>query len=501
MGPCSQDTGARRLLVTNELVVLTGPPALTQARLSAKLAELCRVDPAASGLFAQFVHFLFLRRPLSVAERRVVDGLLAYGPRLALPARVGEPLCVVTPRPGTISPWSSKATDIVVRCGIDAIERVERGVRWHVAGSRRPELAALLHDRMTECPVFDDDFAFLTAVETPRPLATVALADDPTGALLMANREMGLALSRDEVDYLAATFDGLGRDPTDVELMMFAQANSEHCRHKIFNAAWVVDGKEAPQTLFGMIRNTHRAINGAGVLSAYSDNAAVIEGHHTERFRPDDDAIYRPRPEAAHILMKAETHNHPTAIAPYPGAATGAGGEIRDEGSVGRGSKPKAGLAGFTTSHLELGEALEPWELGRGRPGQRRLGAGDHARWAARCRGIRQRIRPSLPGRLFPLFRGGQFRSRYDVGLPQTGDDRRRSGLRGGTRHSCRDGAVERAVGGAGRSGHADWLGRRRGFEHGFRPEFGAARLCLCAERERGDAASLVRRSSTAVQT
>ena len=355
--------------MTNELVVISGPPALTQARLSAKLAELRRADPAASGLFAEFVHFLFLRRPLSGSERGVLEGLLSYGPRHALPARVGEPLCVVTPRPGTISPWSSKATDIVVRCGLDAVERVERGVRWYVAGSRRQELAALLHDRMTECPAFDDDFAFLTAVGQPRPLETVALGDDPTAALVVANRSMGLALSDDEVDYLAACFAGLGRDPTDVELMMFAQANSEHCRHKIFNAAWVVDGKAAPQTLFGMIRNTHRAINGAGVLSAYSDNAAVIEGHHTERFRPDDDAIYRPRPEPVHILMKAETHNHPTAIAPYPGAATGAGGEIRDEGSVGRGSKPKAGLAGFTTSHLELGEALEPWELGRGRPG------------------------------------------------------------------------------------------------------------------------------------
>ncbi len=354
--------------VTTELALLPGPPALTSARLSARLAVLRRVDPVASGLFAEFVHFLFLRRPLNFAERRVLEGLLAYGPRHALPARVGEPLCVVTPRPGTISPWSSKATDIVVRCGVDAVERVERGVRWYVAGSRRRELAALLHDRMTERPEFDDDFAFLTAVETPRPLETVALDSDSIAALRVANRTMGLALSDDEVEYLAATFAGLGRDPTDVELMMFAQANSEHCRHKIFNAAWVVDGKEAPTTLFGMIRNTHRAINGAGILSAYSDNAAVIEGHRAERFRPDDDAIYRPRLEPTHILMKAETHNHPTAIAPYPGAATGAGGEIRDEGSVGRGSKPKAGLAGFTTSHLELGAMREPWELGRGRP-------------------------------------------------------------------------------------------------------------------------------------
>ena len=354
--------------MTTELAVLPGPPALTRARLAAQLAELRRVDANASGLYAEYVHFLFLRQPLGDADRRVLGGLLAYGPRHALPVPVGEPLCVVTPRPGTISPWSSKATDIVARCGVTAVERVERGVRWFVAGSRQRELAALLHDRMTEQPVFDDDFAFLAAVEMPRPLATVALGDDPTAALRVANREMGLALSDDEIDYLATTFVALGRNPTDVELMMFAQANSEHCRHKIFNAAWVVDGDKVPHTLFGMIRNTHRAINGAGILSAYSDNAAVIEGHRTQLFRPDDDDIYRPRLEPAHILMKAETHNHPTAIAPYPGAATGAGGEIRDEGSVGRGSKPKAGLAGFTTSHLELGEDAEPWELRRGRP-------------------------------------------------------------------------------------------------------------------------------------
>ena len=354
--------------MTQEFVVLAGPPALSEARLRAKLAELQRVDSQASGLYAEFVHFLLLDRPLNRAERLLVDSLLAYGPRHALPARVGEPLCVVTPRPGTISPWSSKATDIVVRCGVDAVLRVERGVRWHVAGSGREQLAAMLHDRMTECLVFDDDFAFLSAAERPRPLAAVALAGEPIEALSVANREMGLALSVDEIEYLAKTFAGLGRDPTDVELMMFAQANSEHCRHKIFNAAWVVDGEESPQTLFGMIRNTHRAINGAGILSAYSDNAAVIEGCRTERFRPGDDAVYRPRGEPVHILMKAETHNHPTAIAPHPGAATGSGGEIRDEGSVGRGSKPKAGLAGFTTSHLELGDEAEPWELRRGRP-------------------------------------------------------------------------------------------------------------------------------------
>ncbi len=267
-----------------------------------------------------------------------------------------------------MSPWSSKATDIFHRCGLDAVSRVERGVRWYLDGGGSRDLAKLLHDRMTEAVVFDDSFGALAGAATPKPLVHVALGSDPVAALRDADERLGLALSADEVAYLATAYREFGRDPTDVELMMFAQANSEHCRHKIFNADWRIDGEVQPKSLFAMIRNTHRNINGAGILSAYTDNAAVIEGATVDRFFPDGKHVYDAKPVPIHVLMKVETHNHPTAIAPYPGAATGSGGEIRDEGAVGRGSKPKAGLVGFTTSHLELGPAPEPWEIGVGQP-------------------------------------------------------------------------------------------------------------------------------------
>ena len=339
---------------------LNGPPAFSRARLARKLAEIRRVDPAVRGLFAEFVHFLYLDGELDDDERHIVNALLRYGPRRDTPPRVGEPYCVVVPRAGTVSPWSSKATDIFHRCRLDAVTRVERGVRWHVAGASR-DVAPLLHDRMTEAVVFNEDFHTLVA-SPPRPLEVVALGDEPEAALRTANSRLGLALSTDEIDYLADAFQQLGRDPTDVELMMFAQANSEHCRHKIFNAEWHVDGERQPKTLFDMIRNTYRAINGENILSAYADNAAVVQGAIAQRFFADADRVYRGHAGAGHLLMKVETHNHPTAIAPYPGAATGSGGEIRDEGAVGRGSKPKAGLVGFTTSHLNLSDTPEPWE-------------------------------------------------------------------------------------------------------------------------------------------
>ena len=242
---------------------------------------------------------------------------------------------------------------------------MERGVRWRLTGSGNRDLAALLHDRMTEVVRFDHDaHEDVFSRSEPRPLVTF-----PRGDIGAANIRLGLALSEDEIDYLIAQYADLDRDPTDAELMMFAQANSEHCRHKIFNADWEIDGIEAPASLFEMIRNTYRRINGAGVLSAYSDNAAVIEGPFANRFFPDpEDHVYRAMREPAHILMKVETHNHPTAIAPYPGAATGSGGEIRDEGAVGRGSKPKAGLVGYTTSHLNIPGDPQPWELPIGKP-------------------------------------------------------------------------------------------------------------------------------------
>ena len=333
------------------------------------MRELQAWEPAVRGAFAEFVHFLLLREELGAAQWEAVRALLDYGPRTRRPPREGEPHCVVAPRRGTISPWSSKATEIFHRCGVAAVARVERGVRWHFQGEP-PRRIDALHDRMTETVVFDNDFASLFAAEhPPKGLARVALRPDPRAALAAANERLGLALSAEEIGYLAETFAALGRDPSDAELMMFAQANSEHCRHKIFNAGWRIDGQPAVGgSLFDQIRATYRRINGAGIVSAYSDNAAVAEGNADARFFPGADRVYRRQPAAIHRLMKVETHNHPTAISPYPGAATGSGGEIRDEGAVGRGSKPKAGVVGFTTSHLDLGAEAEPWERREGKP-------------------------------------------------------------------------------------------------------------------------------------
>ena len=348
------------------LKTLAGAPALSPARL----ARL-RAESGVGDAFAEFVHFLLLDRELTPAEWRVAKALLAYGPRRHRPAELGALFCLVTPRLGTVSPWSSKATDIFHRCGLDAVSRVERGVRWYFDGAPPADLN-LLHDRMTETVALDGRFD-MGRREAPRPLTRVALDDDAPAALAAANTRLGLALSAEEMRYLADTFATLRRAPTDAELMMFAQANSEHCRHKIFNAAWRVDGADgeraaAAPSLFDRIRRTHSRINGEGVLSAYVDNAAVVVGNAEERFAPDADRVYRRQAVRVHRVMKVETHNHPTAISPFPGAATGAGGEIRDEGAVGRGSKPKAGLVGFTTSHLNLTEQPEPWELRVGRP-------------------------------------------------------------------------------------------------------------------------------------
>ena len=344
---------------------IVGAPAFSPARLRKRLDTLRETDPRVEAAAAEYLHFLDLAAPLTDEEERALHELLTDD-RQAPPSSDAEPyFCTVTPRPGTISPWSSKATDVLKRCGLDKVSRVERGVRWHLRGSADRSLAALLHDRMTEVVRFEGDaHRGVFSRSEPRPLVTFPRSD-----ISAANVRLGLALSADEIDYLIAQYASLDRDPTDAELMMFAQANSEHCRHKIFNADWEIDGVPAPASLFEMIRNTYRRINGAGVLSAYSDNAAVIEGPVANRFFPDpEDQVYRPTREPAHILMKVETHNHPTAIAPYPGAATGSGGEIRDEGAVGRGSKPKAGLVGFTTSHLNIPGDPQPWELPIGKP-------------------------------------------------------------------------------------------------------------------------------------
>ena len=352
------------------IIELTGSAALSTFRLAKLQASSAALHPDRVGvLYAEYVHVLNLRRPLTEAERSRAAQLLRYGPRVGLPSKVGSGVVSVGPREGTISPWSSKATDIFQICGLDAVERVERVVRWYAQGPLDEDTQAGLYDRMTERCLQPGEYSSLFNVLEPTPVTRIALRADGRRALVAANKNLGLALSDDEIDYLETAYGELGRDPTDMELMMFAQANSEHCRHKIFNASWIIDGNEQDKSLFAMIRNTHAMTNGRGVLSAYADNAAVVEGVEIERLTSTPlDPVYRFQREPAHVLMKVETHNHPTAIAPFAGAATGSGGEIRDEGAVGRGSKPKAGLTGFSTSHLNLPNWPQPWELDTGKP-------------------------------------------------------------------------------------------------------------------------------------
>jgi phosphoribosylformylglycinamidine synthase len=339
------------------------------AGLKPGLRESVTLDP-------RFVHFALLTAPLTADEADVLAKILTYG----TPAP-GEPrgeLRVVLPRFGTVSPWSSKATDIAHNCGLAKVVRLERGVAWHIAmRDGRPMRAkaehglhGAIHDRMTQTVVASlGEARRLFEHHAPAPLATVDLLGGGRRALEEANVAMGLALAPDEIDYLAEHFGKMGRNPTDVELMMFAQANSEHCRHKIFNASWTVDGEAQDASLFGMIRHTH-ARSPRGTIVAYADNSAVMEGAEVDRFFPDGGRGWGYRRDLTHILMKVETHNHPTAIAPHPGAGTGAGGEIRDEGATGTGAKPKAGLTGFSVSNLRLPGQPEPWEADYGKPGR-----------------------------------------------------------------------------------------------------------------------------------
>jgi len=355
------------------MLQIPGPAALSTFRIAKLVDRLSALDDSVGAVAARFMHFVDVARPLASAEQEVLAALLTYGPRLPSPDEAGECILVV-PRIGTISPWSSKASDIASVCGLASVRRIERGIAYWLRASRplgREQLVRLapaLHDRMTEEVLLDAAQAARLFEHAPaRPLAQVSLAAG-RAALERADRELGLALSGDEMEYLLESFRRLGRDPTDVELMMFAQANSEHCRHKIFNAHWVIDGKPRDESLFAMIRYTH-ARNPHGVLSAYLDNAAVIEGSPGARYFPDPaSGIYRASFEPIDILMKVETHNHPTAISPFPGAATGSGGEIRDEGATGRGAKPKAGLTGFSVSNLRIPGFERPWEPQFGAP-------------------------------------------------------------------------------------------------------------------------------------
>ncbi|MEQ9464850.1 MAG: phosphoribosylformylglycinamidine synthase [Haliea sp.] len=361
------------------MLILRGAPALSPFRRDKLAQKLSAIDPAIRLLHCEWVHFAHTREALTEERQGLLRQLLHYGPGDEAGERdTGDAeLLLVVPRPGTISPWSSKATDIAHNCGLGEVLRLERGTAWYLElppglpEVARGQVVSALHDRMTESvlPALEAASA-LFRVQEPAPMGSVDILGGGRAALVAADASLGLALAEDEVDYLVQAFTGLGRNPSDVELMMFAQANSEHCRHKIFNASWTIDGVAQDRSLFGMIRNTHER-GGENVLSAYSDNAAVVAGHHAGRFFPDPEtAEYGFSQEPIHLLMKVETHNHPTAIAPFPGAGTGAGGEIRDEGAVGRGSKPKVGLTGFSVSNLQIPGYLQPWESDYGKPGR-----------------------------------------------------------------------------------------------------------------------------------
>ncbi|WP_353538580.1 phosphoribosylformylglycinamidine synthase [Colwellia sp. KU-HH00111] len=355
---------------------LRGAPALSEFRVNKLLAQCDDLALPVTDIYAEFAHFAQLKDALSPDEESVLEKLLTYGPTIEEHEPTGQFL-LVTPRPGTISPWSSKSTDIAHNCGLTKVERLERGMAYYItlaeganlSAEQKMQLSALLHDRMMES-VFAEfsDASQLFASSDPGKLTAIDIENGGKNALEQANIELGLALADDEVNYLFENFSKLGRNPHDIELYMFAQANSEHCRHKIFNADWTIDGVKQPKSLFKMIRNTHE-VNPDFVLSAYKDNAAVMVGNKGGRFFPNPETnVYGYNHEDIQVLMKVETHNHPTAISPYPGAATGSGGEIRDEGATGIGSKPKAGLVGFSVSNLRIPDFEQAWESDFGKP-------------------------------------------------------------------------------------------------------------------------------------
>ncbi len=346
------------------LLVFRGETALSDFR-RLPLIKRCRQQLSTlSDLQAHFFFMVQLRRTLSADERGQLQRMLEADDEISSPKNNQLFIC---PRPGTISPWSSKATDILRNCGLDAVERIERGIAYTFVAENTPsadalnELAPLLYDRMTEAPV--TDLPSLFAQVAPLPLVTIPVRKQGRAALEKANSEMGLALSDEEIDYFLRAYADQQRDPTDVELMMFSVVNSEHCRHKIFNAEWIVDGQRQEHSLFDMIRHTHKK-HPQGTVKAYSDNSGILQGYRIPVFRPNSSARHRYeyREEQTHVLIKVETHNHPTAISPYPGAATGVGGEIRDEGAAGSGGIPQAGLSAFFTSHLRIPDFAQPWE-------------------------------------------------------------------------------------------------------------------------------------------
>ena len=354
---------------------LRGSRALSDFRVEKLLQKAAALGLPAAELSSEFWYFAASDAPLAADDAAKLEALIDAQSVAAPQLSDGLNLFLVTPRLGTVSPWASKATDIAHNCGLSQITRIERGMAVWVSGrlndDEKRAWASLLHDRMTESVLPDFQAAEkLFAHPEAQTFSTVNVLGGGRDALVKANTELGLALSPDEIDYLVENYRALNRNPSDVELMMFAQANSEHCRHKIFNADFVLNGQAQEKSLFRMIRDTHEA-HPEGTVVAYKDNASIIEGAKIKRFYPHaaENQGYRFAEEDTHILMKVETHNHPTAIAPFAGAATGAGGEIRDEGATGRGARPKAGLTGFTVSNLNIPGFAQPWEQPYGKPG------------------------------------------------------------------------------------------------------------------------------------
>ncbi|KAI0645991.1 phosphoribosylformylglycinamidin [Trametes meyenii] len=391
------------------MLVLPGSSSVSQTKRDVLLKNIQQAHPHIASVDAVYLHLVACRSPSTEKDladphsphRAILDRLLEYGDHIHLDGTVAalqsrQNVVLVLPRPGSVSPWSSKATDIAAICKLrEHVERLERGYAYvfttddgsNITPEVLARIAPLIHDRMTQVVQLTlPESAAIFAHNGASPLRTIDLASNDNAEaarqkLVTANKELGLALSPDEIEYLIDAYvtgtTPISRNPTDAELFMFAQVNSEHCRHKIFNASWTIDGQTQDTSLFQMIRNTEN-ISGTGTISRYSDNAAVFEGHSAPRFavsysaeskaNPGTKLLYHSEVEDMPILVKVETHNHPTAVSPYPGAATGSGGEIRDEGAVGRGSKPKAGLSGFTVSNLLIPGFEQPWEANFGRP-------------------------------------------------------------------------------------------------------------------------------------
>ena len=355
------------------MLIFRGGAAASDFRLKQQLQSIQAITSSIVSIEADYIYFVEHSGVLASEQIGILRDLLSVQEALGVSYDLADQF-IACPRIGSISPWSSKATDIADQCGLGKTGRIERGVLYRITGmasataAQMTEIMALCHDRMTQTIVTDFDQAQqLFAQQEARRLKQLPAMESLAADIQTYNGQLGLALSEDEIDYLVDNYTQLGRCPTDIELMMFAQANSEHCRHKIFNARWTIDGNHKADTLFGMIKTTYENAPD-NVLSAYKDNAAVITGHSGARFYPSSDFRYQYNEEDIHILMKVETHNHPTAISPFPGAATGSGGEIRDEGATGRGGYPKAGLCGFSVSNLELPGLVHEWEQPYGKP-------------------------------------------------------------------------------------------------------------------------------------